>query len=608
MKTTVGQLLINEALPEDLRDYSRTWDKQTTKQVMRQVAEKHPEDYREISRRLVELGQHTVASANFSFGLSDFTPGKYKKLKTEMLRRKSQLIIDNNKLTPKQKQDKLVLLLGGEIDSMVDNVLEDGVKGGSRLADIIKGGAKGSSSQYNTTVGAPLMVLDHKDDPVPIPILNSVSEGYDPVEYWASAYGTRKGLMSTKIATQDAGYFGKKLALAGQRGVVTEEDCESRNGISVEGGDPNNVGTILQAKTGSIPAGTVIKPEHLKQLKGNDVIVRSPITCQAGQGICSRCAGIRDSGNFPAIGDNIGVSAATVLGEKLSQTALNVKHGGGAAGDKKHYSFADVTNLFEMPKHNIKSAVVAAEDGVVKDITEAPAGGYNIHIGDSTQYVRNKDDITVKTGDHIQAGDLLSDGIPNPKELARYRGIGGARMKFMKSLQEVAGKAVNRRNAEVMSRMMINHIKVTNTKGTGNYLTGDIIKYDDMVRDYVPREGSEMTPTGSSANRYLEQPVLHHTIGSKVDNRMLNDLKQKGIKDILTHNDVPDFEPEVQRLYDHSQRDPDWMARMGGYKLKDKLLEGTHRGAKSDPHSTSYIPALAMGTEFGTDVKKTGLY
>ena len=608
MKTTIGQLLINESLPEDMQDYTRVWDKQTTKKTFKELADNHPELYRTISHRLLQLGQHTASAGNFSFGLKDFLPSNHKRKLRAELELKSQAIVDNPKLSTKQKNEKLVLLLGSKLDSMVDGVLKEGLKNESRLADIIKGGAKGSTSQYNTTVGAPLMVLDAKDDPVPVPILNSVSEGYDPVEYYASAYGTRKGLMSTKLATQDAGYFGKKLTLAGQRGVITEDDCATRNGIAVDGGDSNNVGTILQMKVGNLPAGTIIKPEHLKSLRDQDIIVRSPLSCQAKNGMCSRCAGIRDSGNFPDIGDNIGISAATVLGERLSQTALNVKHGGGAAGDKRHYSFADVVDLFEMPKNNIKAGVVASADGVVKGIEEAPTGGYIVSIGDKEHFVKDKEDITVKVGESVYAGDVITDGIPNPKELAKYRGIGDARMQFMHSLRQVAGKAVNRRNAEVMSRMMVNHVKVTADKGSGTYLPGDIVRYDDMVRDYAPREKSEMAKLQSSRGRYLEQPVLHYTIGTKINDRVMNDLKGRGITNVLSHKEPPVFEPSVQRLYDHSQRDPDWMARMSGYRLKDKLLEGVHKADISDPHGTSYVPALAEGVDFGKNIKTTGTY
>jgi len=189
MKTTIGQVLVNESLPEDMRDYNRVWDKQTTKKVLKELADKHPELYRTTSHRLLQLGQHTSTAGNFSFSLSDFLPGQTKQKLRKELSRKADAIIDNPKLSPKQKKEKLTILLGDKVDTMVGGVLDEGVKRGSRLAEIIKGGAKGSASQYNTTVGAPLLVLGPDDEPVPVPIFNSVSEGYDPAEYWASAYG-----------------------------------------------------------------------------------------------------------------------------------------------------------------------------------------------------------------------------------------------------------------------------------------------------------------------------------------------------------------------------------------------------------------------------------
>jgi hypothetical protein len=440
-------------------------------------------------------------------------------------------------------------------------------------------------------------------------VLNSVAEGMDPVEYWASSYGTRKGALSSKFSIREAGYFGKKLALALQRSVVTEDDCGTKNGILEDGSDAENIGTVLQIPVAGIPAGTIIHPDHLKKFGKSKVVVRSPITCEAETGLCGKCAGIRERGTFPEIGDHIGMSAALAFSERLSQTMLNVKHGGGAAGGGKGaHTYQDIERLFEMPQQNIKSAVVAHATGKITDIRDAPAGGVFIMIGNESHWAPSKEDVQVKQGQDIEAGDVLTAGIPNPKELAEHRGIGDARVEFVKQLRSIAGKGVNRHNAELLARGLIAHVKVMDNRGIDEFLPGDVVRYDDIARRYKARPDAEDTLVSSANGRYLEQPVLHYTIGTKLTNRSISDLKKIGIRSILTHRDPPGFESDVQRMYAHSQYDPDWMARLSGYGLEKGLLHGVHGGDVSTTPSTSFVPGLAKGVGFGDTVEETGEY
>jgi DNA-directed RNA polymerase subunit beta' len=608
MQTTIGQLLVNEALPEDLRDHNRVLDKKGLKGLLRDVAEKHPDRYAEVTHNLMNVGQSVSTTGNFSFSLKDFQPPAAKHQVANMLRAKSQIIIDDPKLDNKTRSDKLVALLGEHLHTLPDKVLDDSYKSGSRLAEVVKSGGKGSPTQFNTTVGAPLLYMDHKDNPVPIPVLNSISEGLDPAEYWASAYGARKSMMTTKMAVAEAGYFGKKLGLAANRLVVSEHDCGTTNGIMMDGAHKENVGTILQKDIGGLKAGTVIRPEHLPQLKGQTVLIRSPLTCQAGHGLCARCAGVRERGTLPAIGDNLGVTAASALGERLSQTMLSSKHNAGAATAKKNYAYEDIERLFEMPKSAVEFAPVAESDGVVKGIRKAPTGGVYLSVGNDEYWAPDEESVRVKPGQHIEAGEVLTSGIPNPTLLAKHRGIGDARRMFVDHVQEVTGGTVSRRNSEVLARAMIAHVSVNHINGPGGTMIGDNPRYDDITRDYEPRAGSQTVMPTQAKGHYLEQPVMHYTIGTKVNDRVIKDLQANGVKNIVAHKDPPAFEPDVQRMFSHSQLDSDWMTRMSGYHLGTSVPDAVHRGLSSEEHGTSYVPSLAKGVEFGIQVKQTGKY
>ena len=607
MITTLGQALINEALPPDLRDYKREWTKKAVQDVMQDVAAKHPDLYKEVSHKLMRIGQSASTTGNISYSLKDFMPSRLKKREKAGLSIKVQEIL-NGIGDEEGKNSKVVELLGGKLDDIMGGVMDEGVQDGNRLAEIINSGSKGSPGQYNTTVGIPLLFTDHRGDPIPVPILNSASEGLDPVEFFASTFGTRKGVISTKFATQDAGAFAKQLAKANQRLVVTEDDCGTENGITVDGYDDENVGTFLQRDAGDIQAGRLIGTKDLKKLKGKQVVVRSPITCQAEHGVCASCAGVRDRGSLPEIGDNIGISASQSLSERLSQGSLNVKHGGGALTKKRSYGFEDVNRLFQMPKRFPGSAAIASMDGVVKEVKQSEGGGAYVMIGEQPHYVDDIEDVEVKVGDHVEAGDTLSGGIVNPKELATYSGIGVARRSFVDEVRKLTSDGVSRRNAEVLARSVVSHVRVNDLDGPAGTQVGDVTRYDDLVRGYKPRTNSHDMPIGSTIGKYLEKPTLHYTIGTRVTNRVAKDLKTAGVSSILVNDDTPSFDPDVQRIYSHPQLDPDWMTRLSGTELKKSLLKSVHEGASSTPHSTSFVPALATGIDFGKTTPITGEY
>jgi DNA-directed RNA polymerase subunit beta' len=157
MLTTVGRVLVNEALPEDMRDYTRVVDKKTMKNLLQQIADKRPDLYRDISHKFIRIGQSAAQTGNFSFSLKDFaSPAKKHELVNE-LRQKVSVVVNNEKLSEEEKQRQIVELLGDQVQPMIQTVLDESHKSGSRLAELIKGESKGSPSQFNTTVGADLM-------------------------------------------------------------------------------------------------------------------------------------------------------------------------------------------------------------------------------------------------------------------------------------------------------------------------------------------------------------------------------------------------------------------------------------------------------------------
>lgn len=607
METTIGQLLINDALPEDMRDYSRVVDKKSLTKLMAELATNHPDRYAEINQKFHHIG-HDVSTTYgkvASLTLDSFrTPPAVRAIHDEI--NKAIEVILQSKASQEEKDNQITTLLGNNMKRVADTNYEEGLKENNPLAIQVLSGSRGNANQFMALRGGDMLVVDHKDRPIPIPMMKSFSEGLGPVEYWAGAYGARKGAISTKFATPKSGFLGKQLSMATHRLMITEKDCGTGNGITVNANEPDNEGALLVKDYGAHKAGSVITSKTMKDLGDQKILIRSPLTCRSEYGLCQKCSGIRERGGFPPIGDNVGITAAQAISEPIGQGQLSVKHSGGqasGASKKSLKSGLDLVNqLVQVPKTFQGAAAIANVDGRVHGIEDAPQGGSYVNIGETQHWVPPGEDITVKKGDVVEAGDVLSSGIPNPGEIVRHKGIGEGRRYFVdlfhKTLKENSFPA-HRRNVELLARGLINHVRITDPDGPEDTVPDDVVEYDSIVRGYTPRFGFKMVSPKQATGLYLEEPVLHYSIGTKVSPKVAKTLDENKIGMIKAHADEPSFAPEMTRAMETLTHSDDWMVRLGGFNLKKGLTNAVHRSGESHLHGTSFIPPLAQGIEFG---------
>lgn len=419
------------------------------------------------------------------------------------------------------------------------------------------------------------------------------------------------GLISSnsKIATAKGGAFGKLLSQSANNQVVVMDDCGGASGVPMPVDDDDNLGAVLAHKAGRYPAGTVITKSVLSDLrkdKNNDeIVIRSPITCGCKSGVCSRCAGIRETGDFPPIGYNLGTNAASAFAERVTQGSLNVKHSGRMNGGSTRFSgFGMFSSLAKVPKSYPDKAILSSIDGEVVGIKPAPQGGQYVVISDGSadkeHYVSPGYKILVKEGDKLEAGDQLSDGVINPAELVDYKGIGEARkywaQRFIQGFRD-SGMKGNRRNAEVLAKTLINNVELEDEDESG--LPGDVTTYTKWAFGYRPRKDTKLLKPDQARNMYLEQPVLHYTIGTRITPSVIKTLSKFGQDRIFANANRPNARAFMQRVEDSNAVRDDWMARLGTTYLKDRLVEDAQRGAESHLHTTEPSPGLAKGVEFG---------
>lgn len=290
----------------------------------------------------------------------------------------------------------------------------------------------------------------------------------------------------------------------------------------------------------------------------------------------------------------------------------NSKHNTAAAkAAQRRSGFAYINNLVEAPDKMPGAGPLAEEDGMVKSIRPAPQGGNYVQVGDREYYLHQDLTPTVKQGDRLEQGDDLSDGVPHPRDLVRLRGIGEARRTYVNLLREgldASGISSNRRNLEVIASGLLDWAKVTGAEGIGDHVPDDIVRYSSLAAQYKPRSTAKLLAPKSAIGKYLEEPVLHLTPGTRLTSKMAAELGKWKIKDVTVHDDPPDFEPHMERGITGLAHDPDWQVRMGGFYTGKSFQDALHRGLSSDTNSTSFIPALAEGKGFGDNLSQTGHY
>lgn len=620
LRTTLGQVLINEALPEDMRDYNRVLTKKDMAKLSTELAEKYPDKYRDVMKRLHDVAREAAYSAGgLSFGLKDIKQTVAAKDAQHRIQLQLRGILADRSLDEKSRNLKLMQLASAAQKELVEKVFEEAKAMDNPLAHQVHGVSRGNKFSLNSLIGADLQYVDHKNEPIPIPVLRGYGQGLRPVEYFAGAFGARKGVLDLKTATADAGFFGKQLSQMTHRLLVTDDDERDQErlttahdrGFPTDVDDMDNEGALLARPVGPYKRNTVLTPKILKDIKGmgvQDILVRSPLIGGPDDGgVYAKDVGYREKGKLPPIGDYVGIAAAQALSEPVTQAQISSKHSGGVGGASAIGGFKAINALVQVPRKYPNGATHAQFDGHVQEIKEAPQGGYYVQINGHDHYVPVDREIVVKKGQEIEAGDSLTDGIPNPSEVVRHKGIGEGRRYFVQAMRQVlanSNASGHRRNIELLARGLVNHVRMTDEHG--DYSPDDIVPYSMLERSWQPRTGSVTGAPKSLQGHYLERPVLHYSIGTKIGKNVVNTLTKYGINNIEAHREAPPFQPEMVRGMANISNDPDWMTRMLGSYQERGLLSSVHRGATSDTSGSSFVPALARGETFGVTGPTSG--
>lgn len=312
----------------------------------------------------------------------------------------------------------------------------------------------------------------------------------DTFDYWNAAYGARKGVVDRSVNTQESGALNKELLFNTKNLLVVEEDCGTPEGIVIPTTSKELMDRYLsQDVPGVGKRNDLVGTEVLEKAKRKNIEklpVRSPLTCETDNGVCIKCYGLMATGNPPRIGENVGVIDAQAVTERSTQLTMQTFHTGGVSGGGSATvkGFPRMEELLFVPQTIRDVAVLAKEDGMVRNLLDNPAGGKDLYIGDLKYYIPRERQLLVSIGHMVRKGDRLTDGSIKPQDLSELKSHLNAQEYVADEMNNVYGNKFARKTFETVLRSVSNNAEITKLpEHTGkDWLRGDVVSLTTLKK------------------------------------------------------------------------------------------------------------------------------
>jgi len=438
IKTSVGRIIFNEALPKQIGFINRVVDKSGLRQI---VADCYKiltnEETAAMLDKIKSLGFHYATTSGITIAASDIeVPSKKPELIKEA-EEKTQVVENKFRqgvITEDERYSQVVEIWTETADRLTD-VLTQTMDRNSGIYMMSTSGAKGNISQIKQMAGMRGLMTNPSGKIIDFPIKSSLREGLSVLEYFISTHGARKGLADTALRTSGSGYLTRRLIDVAQDVITREDDCGTTEGIWLsESPESSFLPPLAKRIVGRLAASPIVNPQtgevivernqEIDEDKANaiaaagisKVYVRSPLSCQSRWGVCRLCYG-RDLARGRLVEPNtaIGIIAAQSIGEPGTQLTLRTFHTGGIIGLDITTGLPRVEELFEARAPKVQAVI--SEIGGIAEITQDVEGKHikivNSEILTDEYPLPSGWQVMVNNGQMVEADTILASQIPD---------------------------------------------------------------------------------------------------------------------------------------------------------------------------------------------------
>ena len=591
----LGQYLVHSTLPDGYAYGNTIVDKKSMSSGLVDLAMREPGKFVDTVTTLKKIGDDAATYEGISVGLDDIAPdyakrdpimNKYfnqvRKAKTTDAKRKIML----------KAQDELMALTKSHPGDM-------GLQARS--------GGRGNTAQLMKTVSSPIVAQDWDGNLIPWMVKHSYAEGLTPAELWVTAGEARKNTIMGVTSVVEPGELSKLVVHTMYDQVVSQDDCGTRNGLQKSACSPHVVDRYLAKPVAGMRRNDLVTSHVADRLckQKLDLVVRSSITCEAKDGVCSKCYGLNSYGNPVKLGTNLGVQSAHAISEPLTQAMLSSKHAAGVAeaSTTELRGFTGAKMLMKIPQTFTNAAILSKIDGKISGIKVAPQGGHYVHVDDRKHYVPPSQDVKVRGGQRVEAGDVLSSGIPKPDEIMQYKGLGVGRKYYADALYGVFNRSItdmDKRHFELLAKSQLSHATVDDDP-SGDLLRGDVVHYN-AIKDRLQQE-VKTEQLQDAVGQTLSDHYYEYMAGTKITPSVQKELARRGVTNVKVTKNGPAFSFLMKPVTHAPLLNPDWMAKLAHQYLSKTLKDAASFGEVANIHGYHPIPAFVHGTEFGTGSK-----